>query len=58
VELYEMLPDQFKAEDMMRAGSFSTNKTASNLAARWVSDGLVKRVRKGVYQKIAKSIAV
>ena len=58
VELYEMLPDQFKAEDMMRVGSFSTNKTASNLAARWVSDGLVKRVRQGVYQKIVKRITV
>ena len=58
VELYEMLPDQFKAEDMMRAGSFSTNKTASNLAARWVSDGLVRRVRQGVYQKIVKRITV
>ena len=58
VELYEMLPDQFKAEDMMRAGSFSTSKTASNLAARWVSDGLVRRVRQGVYQKIVKRITV
>ena len=58
VELYEMLPDQFKAEDMMRAGSFSTNKAASNLAARWVSDGLVRRVRQGVYQKIIKHITV
>ncbi len=58
VELYEMLPDQFKAEDMMRAGSFSTNKTASNLAARWVSDGLVRRVRQGVYQKNVKCIKV
>jgi hypothetical protein len=58
VELYEMLPDQFKAEDMMRAGSFSTNKAASNLAARWVSDGLVRRVRQGVYQKIIKCIKV
>ena len=56
--LYEMLPDQFKAEDMMRAGSFSTNKTASNLAARWVSDGLVRRVRQGVYQKNVKCIKV
>ena len=58
VELYEMLPDQFKAEDMMRAGSVSTNKTASNLAARWVSDGLVRRVRQGVYQKNVKCIKV
>ena len=58
VELYEMLPDQFKAEDMMRAGSFSTSKTASNLAARWVSDGLVRRLRQGVYQKIVKHITV
>ncbi len=58
VELYEMLPDQFKAEDMMRTGSFSTSKTASNLAARWVSDGQVRRVRQGVYQKIVKRITV
>ncbi|MBQ8153730.1 MAG: hypothetical protein IJ069_08650 [Prevotella sp.] len=58
VELYEMLPDQFKAEDMMRAGSFSTSKTASNLAAIWQRDGLVRRVRQGVYQKIVKRITV
>ncbi|MCR5711538.1 MAG: hypothetical protein K6G46_03685 [Prevotella sp.] len=58
VELYEMLPDQFKAEDMMRAGSFSTTKSASNIAALWLRDGLVRRVRQGVYQKIVKSIAV
>ena len=53
-----MLPDQFKAEDMMRAGAFSTNKTASNLAAIWQRDGLVRRVRQGVYQKIVKHITV
>ena len=58
VVLYQMLPDQFKAEDMMRVGSFSTKKSASNIAALWQKDGLVRRVRQGVYQKIVKSMTV
>ncbi len=51
MELYKALPERFDASDIVKARPGTTSSAAFSMAFRWCKNGLVKRLKHGVYEK-------
>ncbi|MBR4649780.1 MAG: DUF3987 domain-containing protein [Bacteroidaceae bacterium] len=52
--IFDKLPDEFTANDIMDISSSSTLKSATSYTTRWLKRGMIVRTSRGHYKKIKK----
>ena len=53
---FELLPNTFTTSDVMNVWSFSTNTTASDKCKQLLDRGQIKKLKRGVFQKVVSAI--
>ena len=55
-KFYSMLPDEFTTQDVMRVWGYSQNAAASRKCCNLIKNGVIVKLGKGQFQKLAKAI--